>query len=80
MLLILVLDLLVLPVWPVALAAAAIHAARLALWAPLATRGRPILWILPVLPYWMAWCTWHCAAAGLDLVPAALATHALTVG
>ena len=79
-LLILVLDLLVLPVWPVALAAAAIHAARLALWAPLATRGRPILWILH-LSY--AWVVVHLALrgfAGLDLVNPALATHALTVG
>ena len=52
-LLILVLDLLVVPVWPVALAAAAIHAARLALWAPLATRGRPILWILHLSYAWV---------------------------
>ena len=79
-LLILVLDLLVIPVWPVALAAAALHAARLALWAPLATRGRPILWILH-LSY--AWVVVHLVLrglAGLELVPAALATHALTVG
>jgi uncharacterized protein involved in response to NO len=79
-LLILALDLFVLPVWPVALAAAAIHAARLALWAPLATRGRPILWILH-LSY--AWVVVHLVLrglAGLELVPAALATHALTVG
>jgi len=78
--LILVLDLLVVPVWPVALAAAALHAARLALWAPLATRGRPILWILH-LSY--AWVVVHLVLrglAGLELVPAALATHALTVG
>jgi uncharacterized protein involved in response to NO len=77
---ILVLDLFVLPVWPVALAAAAIHAARLALWAPLATRGRPILWILH-LSY--AWVVVHLVLrglAGLELVNPALATHALTVG
>ena len=30
----------------VALAGAALHAVRVALWAPLKTRGRPILWIL----------------------------------
>ncbi len=78
--LILVLDLLVLPVWPVAFVAAAIHAARLALWAPLATRGRPILWILH-LSY--AWVVVHLVLrglAGLELVPPGLATHALTVG
>jgi uncharacterized protein involved in response to NO len=76
----LLLDLLEFPVWPVALAAAALHAARLALWAPLATRGRPILWILH-LSY--AWVVVHLALrgfAGFDLVPAGLATHALTVG
>lgn len=64
----------------VALAAAAAHAARVALWAPLATRGRPILWILH-LSY--AWVVVHLALRGLadlDLAPAVLATHALTVG
>ncbi len=64
----------------VALAAALIHAARLALWAPLATRGRPILWILH-LSY--AWIVVHLALrglAGLGFLPAVLATHALTVG
>jgi uncharacterized protein involved in response to NO len=76
----LLLDLFEFPVWPVALAAAALHAARLALWAPLATRGRPILWVLH-LSY--AWVVVHLALrglAGFDLVPAGLATHALTVG
>ena len=64
----------------VALAAAVLHAARLALWAPWKTRGRPILWILH-LSY--AWIVVHLALRGLaafDVVPAALATHALTVG
>jgi uncharacterized protein involved in response to NO len=78
--LLLLLDLFQLPVWPVALAAAGLHAARVALWAPLATRGRPILWILH-LSY--AWVAVHLALrglAGLDLVSPALATHALTVG
>src|SRR5262245_9980441 len=78
--LLLLLDLFQLPAWRVALAAAALHAVRVALWAPLATRGRPILWILH-LSY--AWVAVHLALrglAGLDLVPPALATHALTVG
>ncbi len=64
----------------VALLAAALHAVRLALWAPLATRGRPILWILH-LSY--AWIVVHLALRGLSqlaLVPPVLATHALTVG
>lgn len=77
---VLLFDLLQLPVWPIALAAAALHAVRLALWAPMATRGRPILWILH-LSY--AWIVVHLVLRGLaefDLVPAGLATHALTVG
>lgn len=65
---------------PIALAAAALHGARLALWAPLKARGRPILWILH-LSY--AWVVAHLALRGLagwDLVAPALATHALTIG
>jgi uncharacterized protein involved in response to NO len=64
----------------VALVAAMLHAWRLALWAPLRTRGRPILWILH-LSY--AWIVLHLALRGLaafDFVPPVLATHALTVG
>lgn len=71
---------LAIPAAIVALVGAALHAARLALWAPWQTRGRPILWILH-LSY--AWIAVHLALrglAGLDLAPAALATHALTVG
>ena len=63
-----------------ALGGAAVHAARLALWAPLKTRAKPILWILH-LSY--AWIVVHLALRGLaafDLAPALLATHALTVG
>ena len=63
-----------------ALLAAALHAVRLALWAPLATRRQPILWILH-LSY--AWIVVHLAMRGLSeflLVPPVLATHALTVG
>jgi uncharacterized protein involved in response to NO len=63
-----------------ALVAAAIHAARLALWAPLKTRAHPILWILHVS---YAWIVVHLAlrgGAGFGLAPEALATHALTVG
>jgi uncharacterized protein involved in response to NO len=68
------------PAAVVCLAAAALHAIRLALWSPWATRGRPILWILH-LSY--AWIVVHLALrglAGFDLVASGLATHALTVG
>ena len=79
-LLILVLDGLSLPVWPVAFAAAAVHGARAALWSPLATRGRPILWILHLSYAWVVVHLLLRALAGLELVNPALATHALTVG
>lgn len=64
----------------IALAAAALHGARLALWAPSKTGGRPILWILH--PSY-AWIVAHLALrglAGFELVAAPLATHALTIG
>ena len=64
----------------VALAGGALHAARVALWAPLKTRGRPILWILH-LSY--AWIVVHLLLRGLaafEIVSSLLATHALTVG
>ena len=63
-----------------ALLGAVLHAARLALWAPLRTRGRPILWILH-LSY--AWIVVHLLLRGfaeLGLLAPAAATHALTVG
>jgi uncharacterized protein involved in response to NO len=78
--LILVLDVLVINPWPVAFVAAALHAWRMALWSPMATLRRPILWILH-LSY--AWIVVHLALrgfAGLGLVAPGLATHALTVG
>jgi uncharacterized protein involved in response to NO len=79
---ILVLDLSGIGRWAalLALLAAALHGVRLALWAPLATRGKPILWILH-LSY--AWIVLHLALRGLaELlpVPPVLATHALTIG
>jgi len=63
-----------------ALAAAALHAVRLAMWNPQRTLRKPIVWILH-LSY--AWIVVHLALrglAGFDLVPVAPATHALTVG
>ena len=74
------LDALQLPSAPVALVAAVLHATRLALWAPWATRRQPILWILHVS---YAWVAVHLALRGLaelELVSPLLATHALTVG
>lgn len=63
-----------------ALAAAALHAARLALWNPQRTLRHPMVWILH-LSY--AWIVVHLALrglAGFGLVPVAAVTHALTVG
>lgn len=63
-----------------AIAGAALHAARLALWNPHRTLRHPIVWILHVA---YAWLVVHLALrgmAGVGLAPVALATHALTVG
>ena len=79
-LLLIAFDVLQLPAWPIALAAALLHAARLALWAPLATRGRPILWILHLSYAWVVVHLLLRMLAGFDLVSPTLATHALTVG
>jgi len=79
-LLLLAFDVFSIHVGILALAAAALHAARLSLWAPLKTRGRPILWILHAS---YAWIVVHLALRGLaafEIVPAVVATHALTVG
>jgi uncharacterized protein involved in response to NO len=64
----------------VALAAAVLHASRLALWAPLKTLGTPILWILHASYGWIAVHLLLRGLAAFDLVPAVVATHALTVG
>lgn len=64
----------------VAAAAAVFHAVRLALWSPLRTLAKPMVWILH-LSY--AWLVVHLALrglAGFHLAPATLATHALTIG
>ena len=64
----------------IALVGAALHGWRLALWSPLRTRSRPILWILH-LSY--GWIVVHLALRGLaafGFVSPALAIHALTVG
>jgi uncharacterized protein involved in response to NO len=71
--------------WPfaaavIALAGAVLHAIRVALWAPLATRGRPILWILHLSYAWVAVHLLLRALGAFELVSPLLATHALTVG
>ena len=60
--------------------AALAHAARLALWQPWLTAGRPILWILHASYAWIVAYLTLRALAAADLVPASPATHALTVG
>ena len=79
-LLILVFDVLQLPITWVAVIAAALHAARLALWSPWRTFGKPIVWILHVSYAWIAVHLLLRGLAGLELVGPMLATHALTVG
>lgn len=64
----------------VAALAAAAHAARLMLWQPWRTLARPILWILHLSYAWITVYLALRAFAAADLVPASLATHALTVG
>jgi uncharacterized protein involved in response to NO len=64
----------------VALAGAALHAVRVALWAPRATLGRPILWILHLSYAWVAVHLLLRGLAAFELVSPLLATHALTVG
>lgn len=56
------------------------HAWRLALWAPLATGGRPILWILHTSYAWIVLYLALRALAGFDLVSQSVAIHALAVG
>ena len=73
-------DLVGLPAWPVALPAAVLHAVRVGLWAPMATRGNPILWILHLSYAWVAVHLLLRGLLGFELVSPTLATHALTVG
>jgi uncharacterized protein involved in response to NO len=65
---------------PIAAVAAAAHAARLGLWRPWLTLKKPIVWILHFAYAWIVLALALRAFAAFDLVPASLATHALTVG
>lgn len=69
--------------WPeagLAFAAALLHAARQAGWAPLATRGRPILWILHVSHAWVPAGFVLLGLAALGVAPPTAALHAFAVG
>jgi uncharacterized protein involved in response to NO len=64
----------------IAAVAAAAHAGRLVLWRPWLTLKKPIVWILHFAYAWIVLALALRALASWDLVPAGLATHALTVG
>jgi uncharacterized protein involved in response to NO len=64
----------------IAAVAAAAHGARLGLWRPWLTLKKPIVWILHFAYAWIVLALALRALASCDLVPAGLATHALTVG
>jgi uncharacterized protein involved in response to NO len=80
----LALDVLAAPAWllaPVALGAAVLHAIRLALWDPLATRRRPIVWILHLSYAWIPLGLALLAAAALTpAVHEVYAVHAFAIG
>src|SRR5581483_5142164 len=63
-----------------ALAAAVLHGVRMSRWDPLATRGQPILWILPLSYLWIPVGLLLLAAAAFTWVPEVLALHAFGVG
>ena len=65
---------------PVALTAAAAHAARLWLWQPWRTLGTPLVWILHAAYAWIVVALVLRGLAEAGWVSASLATHALTAG
>ena len=64
----------------VCLAGALAHAARLALWRPWRTLRAPLVWVLHAAYAWIATHLLLRALSALELVPATVATHALTLG
>ena len=60
--------------------AAIVHGVRLILWRPWRTLGTPIVWILHFSYGWIVIALALHALAAWDLVPASVATHAITVG
>jgi len=63
-----------------ALAAALVHAARLALWRPWKTVGTPLVWVLHGAYAWIPIHLALRAAAGVGWIAPQFAIHALTVG
>ena len=63
-----------------ALVAALLHVVRQAGWRPLATRGRPILWILHVSHAWIPVAFLLLGLGALGLVPQNVALHAFGAG
>jgi len=63
-----------------ALAVAAAHGARLALWRPWRTFSNPLVWVLHAAYAWVPVYLVLRALAAFDLVAAPFATHALTIG
>jgi uncharacterized protein involved in response to NO len=61
-------------------AALAAHAARFVLWRPWRTGSNPLVWILHAAYAWVLVHLLLRALAAMEVVPAPLATHALTVG
>ena len=64
----------------VAAAAGLAHVVRLALWRPWRTWSNPLVWILHAAYAWIPIHLALRALAAIDVVPSALATHALTIG
>ena len=64
----------------IAAVAAVAHGARLYLWQPWLTLSRPILWILHAAYGWIVVSLALRALAEFGMLPANLATHALTLG
>ena len=59
---------------------AAAHTVRLALWQPWKTLRTPLVWVLHAAYAWIVVYLALRALAALDVFPAPLATHALTIG
>src|SRR5205814_4882390 len=68
------------PLAAVATVATIAHAARLGLWRPNRTLRTPRVWVLHAAYAWIPVHFALRALAAIDLVPATLATHALTIG
>ncbi len=64
----------------VSIVAAASHATRLALWDPVATIHKPLLWMMPAAYSWIAFAFVLRALAAASIVPAGAWIHAVTMG